>query len=540
MPMTVPPAIFRPAKLDSEFLTGAVTGAATLLFVGTGGAVVWQVLQAIGSGASVDRTLLIAMLLNVALIMLGWFRYRAMTLALTVLTDAGEQARHLSRHDSLTGFLNRRSFADEAADLLATAERRGKLTALLAIDMDQFKSVNDMYGHAIGDALLTLIADTIRHAVPSSALVARLGADEFACAFAFDSNHADTVEHVAERLISDLSLPFRPCGIEIHASGSIGISRSDSDGSSIDALLRTADIALHAAKTGGRNRYAWFDRAMERSIQARAELETGLRIAIPQAQIVPFFEQQVDLATGRITGFEVLARWEHPTRGLIMPDVFIPVAEQSGVIGEMSLSVMRQAFLAARDWDQGLTLSVNISPIQLRDAWLAQKIIKTLVETGFPASRLEIEITESALFENLALAQSIVGSLKNQGIALALDDFGTGYSSLAHLRALPFDRIKIDKSFVGSILDNAESAAIVNTIVRLGDSLNLPITAEGIEDEAVEERLCAIGCAKGQGYLYGRPLGAAQVRRVLAEKRLLAQHPAATEPGDTPIIRLAL
>ncbi|WP_380786920.1 putative bifunctional diguanylate cyclase/phosphodiesterase [Sphingomonas sp. R86521] len=537
--MTGPPALFRPAKLDSEFLTGAVTGAAVLLFVGTGGAVAWQVLRTIGEGGAVDRTLLIAMLLNVALILLGWFRYRAMTLALTVLTDAGEQARHLARHDSLTGFLNRRTFADEAADLLATSQRRGKPMALLAIDMDQFKQVNDMHGHAIGDALLALIAETIRHAVPSSTLVARLGADEFACAFAFDAQHRDAVDHVAERLISDLSLPFRPCGVEIHASASIGIAHSDTDCTTIDALLRTADIALHAAKTAGRNRHAWFDRAMERSIQARAELETGLRTAIPQGQIVPFFEQQVDLASGRITGFEVLARWEHPTRGLVSPDVFIPVAEDTGMIGELSLSVMRQAFSAARDWDPGLTLAVNISPVQLRDAWLAQKIIKTLVETGFPASRLEIEITESALFENLALAQSIVGSLKNQGIALALDDFGTGYSSLAHLRALPFDRIKIDKSFVASILDNAESAAIVNTIVRLGDSLNLPITAEGIEDDAVEQRLCAIGCAKGQGYLYGRPLGAAQVRRLLAEKRLLAQHPVGSGSDEPPVIRLA-
>ncbi len=539
MPMTVPPAPTRPARLDSEFLTGAVTGAAVLLFVGTGGAVLWQVLQTIGSGATVDRTLLIAMLLNVALIMLGWFRYRAMTLALTVLTDAGEQARHLARHDSLTGFLNRRCFAEETAALLATTQRRGKALALLAIDMDQFKSVNDMHGHATGDALLTLVADTIRHAVPSSALVARLGADEFACAFAFDASHPEPVDHIAERLIADLSLPFRPHGIEVHASASIGVAHSNAECTSIDALLRTADIALHAAKTAGRNRHAWFDPSMERSLQARAELEAGLRTAIPEQRIVPFFEQQVDLATGRITGFEVLARWEHPTRGLVMPDDFIPVAEETGMIGELSLSVIRQAFSAARDWDPGLTLSVNISPVQLRDAWLAQKIIKTLVETGFPASRLEIEITESALLDNLALAQSIVGSLKNQGIALALDDFGTGYSSLAHLRALPFDRIKIDKSFVASILDNAESAAIVNTIVRLGDSLNLPITAEGIEDSGIEERLRGIGCAKGQGYLYGRPLGAAQVRRLLAEKRLLAQHPEFATPAAIPTIRLA-
>ena len=178
---------------------------------------------------------------------------------------------------------------------------------------------------------------------------------------------------------------------------------------------------------------------------------SGLRKAIPLQQIVPYFEQQIDLQTGRLHGFEVLARWEHPQRGMIPPDTFIPIAEESGLIGDISISIMQQAFVAARDWHPALTLSVNISPYQLKDAWLAQKIIKVLTETGFPANRLEVEITESSLFDNLALAQSIVGSLKNQGIRLALDDFGTGYSSLAHLRALPFDRIKIDKSFVMSL-----------------------------------------------------------------------------------------
>jgi len=228
----------------------------------------------------------------------------------------------------------------------------------------------------------------------------------------------------------------------------------------------------------------------------------------------------------------VLARWEHPTRGLISPDLFIPIAEETGMIAEMSLSIMHQAFTAARDWDPSLNLSVNISPWQLRDAWLAQKIIKVLTETGFPASRLELEITESALFENLALAQSIVGSLKNQGASLALDDFGTGYSSLAHLRALPFDRIKIDKSFVISLNESADSAAIVNAIVSLGESLNLPITAEGVEDAVIEARVKALGCAKAQGWYYGKPLSVAGARRLLAEKRMLVpngqQMPAAT------------
>ena len=523
--MMLPLAATRSTRhISREFMTGAITGAALLLFVGTGGAVLIEAVENLHGGtAIVDWTLVAAMLLNVALILFGWFRYRGLADDLTQALNANQRAHTLPQQDALTGFLNRRSLIEEGAALLAGTRRRGKALALLTIDLDHFKSVNDIHGYAVGDLLLAQVATTIGAIVPGSSLLARLGADEFACAFVFDAKHPDIVDRIAERLNAGLAQPFAANGAEIHVSTSIGIARSGVDCTSIDSLLRTSDIALHAAKAAGRNRHAWFDHSMERSLQLRGELEAGLRSAIPKNEIVPYFEQQVDMISGRITGFEVLARWEHPKRGTIAPDVFIPIAEEIGMIGDLSLSIMRQAFTAARDWDAGLTLSVNVSPLQLRDAWLAQKIIKTLVETGFPASRLEIEITESALFDNLPLAQSIVGSLKNQGIRLALDDFGTGYSSLAHLRALPFDRIKIDKSFVTSILDNPESMAIVNTIVRLGDSLNLPTTAEGIEDIAVEERLRGMGCAKGQGYLYGRPLGAAQVRQLLAEKRLLAQ-----------------
>jgi predicted signal transduction protein with EAL and GGDEF domain len=355
----------------------------------------------------------------------------------------------------------------------------------------------------------------------------------------FEPSYPDAVERVAEQLVSRLAQPFGVDGLHLHVSASVGIARSDFDCTGIDSLIRSADIAMYAAKKAGRNRFAWFDQSMERELKARNDLEMGLRSAIPAQQIVPYFEQQVDLTTGRLHGFEVLARWEHPTRGTISPETFIPIAEETGMIAELSLSVMRQAFAAARDWHPSLTLSINVSPWQLRDPWLAQKIIKVLTETGFPAARLEIEITESALFENLALAQSIVGSLKNQGMRLALDDFGTGYSSLAHLRALPFDRIKIDRSFVTSINDNAESAAIVNAITRLGDSLNLPITAEGIEDAAIEERLRALGCSKGQGWLYGRPLSVGNARRLLAERRLLQAQARDDDEGGVTSRRLA-
>ena len=335
--------------------------------------------------------------------------------------------------------------------------------------------------------------------MPAIALTARFGGDEFACSFMFDPQHPETVDRTAEQLMSKLAQPIDCDGIQLHVTASIGIARSDFGVPSIDALMRSADIAMYSAKNGGRNRYAWFDQSMERDIQARTELENGLRKAIPLQQIVPYFEQQIDLQTGRLHGFEVLARWEHPQRGMIPPDLFIGIAEEAGLIGDISISIMQQAFVAARDWHPALTLSVNISPYQLKDAWLAQKIIKVLTETGFPANRLEVEITESSLFDNLALAQSIVGSLKNQGIRLALDDFGTGYSSLAHLRALPFDRIKIDKSFVMSLDTNPESAAIVKTIAGLGESLNLPITAEGIEHDHIADRLRTNGLPQGTG-----------------------------------------
>jgi len=508
--------------LRSNFVSGGITVAAIVLFVGIGSNALSRTVAHYAVGTEIpDRTLVIALLLNVALILFGWRRHSALAIELRAHVAAEERAQQLAAHDPLTGFLNRRAFPEQGAVMFVRTQRAGKAMALLMLDLDHFKTVNDMHGHTIGDALLRHVAVEIANVMPANALVARFGGDEFACAFQFEPDHPDTVERVAEQLVSRLAQPFTTDGLQLHVSGSVGIARSDFDCSGIDALTRSADIAMYAAKKAGRNRHAWFDQSMERELKMRNDLETGLRSAIPAQQIVPYFEQQVDLTTGRLHGFEVLARWEHPTRGTISPELFIPIAEETGLIGDLSLSVMRQAFLAARDWHPSLTLSINVSPWQLRDPWLAQKIIKTLTETGFPAARLEIEITESALFENLALAQSIVGSLKNQGVALALDDFGTGYSSLAHLRALPFDRIKIDRSFVTSVNDNAESAAIVNAITRLGDSLNLPITAEGIEDAAIEERLRSLGCSKGQGWLYGRPLSVAHARRHLAERRLL-------------------
>lgn len=523
---------------QKDIFTGAVVIAAIIMFVGTGTSVMTSTIEMIsGVGGGSDRTLTVTLMLNIALILFGWRRYRDLTREVEERKAAEERAQTLALRDPLTGFHNRRALSENGSDMLTKAVRREKSLAMLMLDLDHFKNVNDVHGHAIGDALLRTVAAEIAKLMPPNSLSARLGGDEFACAFMFDLANRDVVDRIAETIIARLSQPIEAEGIYVHISASIGIAYSAVDCQTIDALMRRADIAMYAAKHQGRNRFAWFDASMELALQQRNEAESGMRNGIPRNEFVPYFEQQIDLTTGRLGGFEVLARWDHPTRGLIPPDAFIPIAEETGMIADLSLSVMRQALIEAKSWDQSLIISVNISPAQLKDPWLAQKIVKLLVETGFPAARLEIEITESSLFENLPLAQSIVGSLKNQGIRLALDDFGTGYSSLAHLRALPFDRIKIDKSFVISIIENPESAAIVNAITRLGDSLGLSVTAEGIEDGAIEERLRQLGCHKGQGWYFGKPTSIGQTRLLLAERNLLPSLRGDTsQEGPAPII----
>jgi len=485
--------------------------------------------------ATSDRLLMTALLLNLALILFGWRRYRDLDATTTERDAAQARASLLARHDGLTGLLNRRALVEAGSATIKQMIRRDKAVAVLVVDLDHFKSVNEIHGHLAGDIVLRAATDIIRQALPASAIAGRLDGDEFALLLPFDPRHAGTIDTIADYIVGALAQPIVARNITAHIGASIGIARSEPDCHGVEALLRRANIAMHAAKSAGRRRHVWFDATMERERVSRNTIEAGIREGIPLGQFVPYYEPQVDLASGAVIGFEMLARWEHPTRGTIMPDSFIPVAEECGLIAELSVAVMRRAFAEARDWDGSISLSVNISPAQLKDPWLAQKIVKLLVETGFPASRLEIEITESALFENLSLAQSIVGSLKNQGIRLALDDFGTGYSSLAHLRALPFDRIKIDKSFIIAMGRDHESAAIVDAISKLGDSLNLPVTAEGVEDAGIYDQLRALGCAKGQGWHFGKPLPIAATRRLLAERGLLpsARGPTSTD-GEAP------
>ena len=518
------------ATARRDLLIGAILIASAILLLGTG----WRTLDALATeGTAGANLMLTGLLLNVAIVIFGWSRYRQLARALAARDDAETRAHTLARTDELTGFLNRRAFAEEAAGLIRQHARRDRGVAMLVLDLDHFKTVNEVHGHLAGDAVLREAAETLRRSLPPGAIAGRLDGDEFALLAAFDTAHAATIDALADYIVGRLAQPIAVGGVVARTGATIGIARSDDDCTTVDALLRRANIAMHAAKSAGRGRHGRFDATMERELIQRNAIEAGLREGIPAGQFVPYYEQQVDLATGRLIGFEVLARWDHPTQGLVAPDAFIPIAEETGLIADLSIAVMRRAFVEARDWDPSLTLSVNISPAQLKDPWLAQKIVKLLVETGYPANRLEIEITESGLFQNLSLAQSVVGSLKNQGIRLSLDDFGTGYSSLSHLRALPFDRIKIDRSFVMSMMRDPESEAIVNAISRLGQSLHLPITAEGIENQAIAARLRDIGCNKGQGWLYGKPMAIGAARRLLAERGLLPSARMSAEATET-------
>ena len=505
-------------RIETDLVTFGVATAAIILFIGTGGVVMPQIVRSWLTGvAGPDILLVNALFLNIALIIFGMRRYRELMLEIEERKKAEAKAKRLAEIDPLTGCLNRRSIAP-ATDALITkeSERQGHV-AFLMIDLDNFKQINDLYGHKVGDEVLVTSAERMRDVLPDGALLARLGGDEFACVLPFDQRSPDLVDQTASRLITAVARVQKIEGFPVETTMSVGIATNILD-SKIEAscpdgqaLLHRADIAMYQAKKQGKNRYFWFESSMESDLRLRNELEQGIRRGIHNQEFVPYYEQQIDLDSGELVGFEMLARWQSPDLGLVNPAIFIPVAEEIGVISELSEQLIEQALEDASVWHPRLTLSVNISPIQLRDPWFSQKLLKLLVKHNFPPQRLEVEITESCLHENIGVVKSLITSLKNQGVKISLDDFGTGYSSLTQLRTLPFDRLKIDRSFVGELTDELASEKIVNAIISLGDGLNMPITAEGIADEKILAALRGKGQIKGQGYHYGRPETARQV-----------------------------
>ena len=493
----------------ANLISASVALAAVGMFAFTGSTVVPNALGFGAQGAAVDRMQVVSLLLNVALILFAWRRCIDLKQSTAARELAETRAYDFAYLDHTTGLFNRRYIAERLDAICASADQRA---ALLLLDLDHFKKVNDLYGHGAGDTLLTCAAQIIRKSVPETACCARLGGDEFAVMIVGDDVERDKVCTIAQGILNDLANPI-PLGATLaHISASIGISIVDHPRERAEWLLRRSDIAMYEAKKLGRNCFAWFDSEMEMALNRRNLVEAEIRTGLEAGEFVPFFQPLIDLESDQVRGFEVLARWHHPLRGLLEPAEFIPVAEGTGLISSLSFSVMRQALAEASAWPSALTIAVNVSPVQFKDPLLAQRIVKLLTETGFPASRLELEITESTLLEDHDLALSTVESLKNHGIRISLDDFGTGYASLTQLRSLPFDRIKIDRSFIASIIEDEQSHAIVSAIANLGRNLRLPVTAEGVETACVQAKLQQLGCSDAQGWLFGKavPMDAAR------------------------------
>jgi diguanylate cyclase (GGDEF)-like protein len=525
-------------QAERDFVALGIAAAAIILLLGTGGSVVPQTVDALlGRGGAPNMVLANALLLNVALIIFGWRRYRELTREIEERRRAEARARLLASTDPLTHCLNRRAMFEATEAIRQRAAMNGEAVAYCMIDLDNFKQINDMHGHIIGDAVLVMLCERIRALLPREARLARLGGDEFAFVLPFPAGHPERIDDLAIRLFETFAQPLQMPEVTIDITLSIGLAADhEPDGTIGDvvdpaALMHRADMALYQAKKQGRNRYFWFEPSMETELRFRHQLETGLRRGLSRGEFIPFYEQQIDVETGNLVGFEMLARWRSPQFGLISPDIFVPVAEEIGLISELSERLMEKAFADAREWDDSLTLSINISPVQLRDPWFAQRLLKMLVAANFPPRRLEIEITESCLHENIGLVRSMITSLRNQGVQIALDDFGTGYSSLEQLRNLPFDRIKIDRSFVSELREPASRTRLVDAIITLGRGLDLPLTAEGVEDEDILKALKSMGRLKAQGYFYGQPEDAEAVRARLKVAGKLAARP---EGGDQP------
>jgi diguanylate cyclase (GGDEF)-like protein len=414
---------------------------------------------------------------------------------------AEARAQSLARHDPLTGLANRRHFLEELERRLGLVAENNDGFALMFIDLDRFKPINDVHGHAIGDQLLQVIATRLSGCLRNDSFAARLGGDEFAVLLE-DASDRESIAAAARRILNELSAPILVNGLKLTVGASIGIAICPTDGRDAADILQRGDAAMLRAKED-RGAFVFFDSTLDEQLKSKASLEAELRAAIPAGDIVPYYQPVVRLDSGALAGFEVLARWPHAERGMISPVEFIPVAEEAGLVDSMFWALLAQACRKSLDAPGDFTLAVNISPSQVRDQWFPEKVLRTLKETGFPAQRLEIEVTESAMIGDVGRAKTSLLSLKNQGVKIALDDFGTGYSSLALLRALPIDKLKIDRSFVSSLTSDRENETIVGALIGLGRALGLQVTAEGVEDAATAARLTEMGCDLVQGYLYG-------------------------------------
>ena len=471
-----------------------------------------RILRMVGPAAAV---LLLLLLGALAWLMLSlWRSGRQLSAAVVDLQASEAQAQHLAFHDVLTGLPNRALFQDRLDQALARA-RRGEICAILALDLDRFKQVNDTLGHAAGDTLIREFAVRLSQTVRTMDTVARIGGDEFSV-LVCDAGRREDVEQLCERIAATVREPFSLMGSEVFVGVSIGVVLAPDAGLDRGDLIRKADIALYRAKSDGRDRYQIFAASMDETVKLRGEIEDDLRRAIANGrELEVHYQPQVDAESGQIMGLEALLRWRHPVRGLILPDQFIPIAEETGLIVPLGDWVLAEACRVAAQWPD-LFIAVNLSAVQFRSAGLASRIIDTAQAAGCEPVQIELEITESVLLHDDQAAADVLRTLRSAGFRIALDDFGTGYSSLSYLRHFKVDKIKIDRSFTKNLGQDHEAAAIVTSVVTLGHAMGLTVTAEGVESHHQMQLLTAAGCNELQGYLFAQALPETAIADVLS------------------------
>ena len=420
-------------------------------------------------------------------------------------TVSEDRLRYLAYHDSLTGLMNRQGFRDCLFQMLDEMPAKGTEPVLLFIDLDGFKAVNDCYGHDVGDKLLTAVGERLSAELGEGALAARLGGDEFAAVL----QHADgPIEAVAGSLIEAISLPYMINGNTVRVGASCGLAQARCFSGDLDGLINAADLAMYHAKAKGTGCVVLFDTRMLEQQRERRQVEIDLHRAVANMEFEVFYQPILDVNSRKITAFEALLRWPHKTRGMMSPETFIPLAEETGLITQLGAWVLRRACEEAMTWPDHIGISVNLSPIQFESPSLLPTIVNTLAATGLAPHRLELEITETALLGTEGKNIRILEAIRELGVRVSVDDFGTGYSSLAYLRNFRFDKIKIDRRFIQGLRENEPDAAIVRSIIMLSQNIGVGTTAEGIETEDQLSSVASEGCTLGQGYLFSRPLTA--------------------------------
>jgi len=461
----------------------------------------------------VDNLILMSVASSLALIVYGFRRYRDLSREIKARRSAELEARNLARHDPLTGLPNRRFFAEKLDECLRKASDTQR-AAVLMLDLDGFKLVNDLHGHGVGDRTLIEFSKRISAVLRVDSLLARIGGDEFGIVMP-KIESLDDPTNLAGRIAAAVAQPFVIDNAIMDVGVGVGIAIAPNDGMNPEDLVRRADRALYRAKGEGRSSIRFFEREMDAHVDRRYQIERELRSAITSNLIVPHYQPLVSLEGNRIIGFEALARWESKTLGSVRPDVFIPLAEEIGLIGVLGDQLLRRACADANEWPADLIMAFNISAIQLRDPTFGLRILAIVGQSRFNPRRLEIEITESALVDNIGVAQGVIDDLRQAGVRISLDDFGTGYATLTQLLSFHLDKIKIDRSFVSHLGKNEDSLVIVRAILGLARGFGLTATAEGVEDAEQLACLKENGCAEGQGYLFSKAVPAAEIPALL-------------------------